>query len=117
MYKLIVKTHFDAAHYIADYKGKCNREHGHRWNIDVMLVQESLNDLNMVIDFKEVKNRLYNIIVNYLDHYQLNEKLNESNLTAEYLAAWLYNEIKLRISIVKSVTVWESPDCGVEYSE
>ena len=35
MYELRVKDHFDAAHYIADYKGKCHRMHGHRWEVEV----------------------------------------------------------------------------------
>lgn len=47
MYKVIVKAHFDAAHYIKDYDGKCNREHGHRWNIDVTMDIKALNKLNM----------------------------------------------------------------------
>ncbi len=35
MYTLKVKSHFDAAHRIRDYKGKCSRTHGHRWDVEV----------------------------------------------------------------------------------
>tara|TARA_Y100000310_G_scaffold336510_2_gene421230 strand:+ start:640 stop:1002 length:363 start_codon:yes stop_codon:yes gene_type:complete len=119
MYKLIIKTHFDAAHYIKGYQGKCSREHGHRWNVEVVLARKELDKLNMVIDFSEVKESLNSIIDMHLDHWQLNDNLGEPNLTAEYLAEWLYRQIKARILniTIVSVTIWESPDCGIKYEE
>jgi len=119
MYKLTIKTHFDAAHCIKDYQGKCSREHGHRWNVDVILAREELDNLNMVIDFGKVKRLLNSILDMHLDHYQLNDSLGEPNLTAEYLAKWLYSQIKGKLpnTGLTSVTIWESPDCGVTYEE
>ncbi|KKL04030.1 hypothetical protein LCGC14_2620190, partial [marine sediment metagenome] len=58
MYTLKVKTHFDAAHYIKDYQGKCSREHGHRWIIELFLAGNNLDNLNMLVDFGEVKDVL-----------------------------------------------------------
>jgi 6-pyruvoyltetrahydropterin/6-carboxytetrahydropterin synthase len=119
MYRLTIKTHFDAAHYIRDYQGKCSREHGHRWNVELVIARQKLDKLNMVIDFKEAKGAINSIIDMHLDHYQLNDNLGEPNLTAEYLAKWLYEQVKARLlnTGIISVTIWESPDCGVTYYE
>ena len=125
MYKLRVKTHFDAAHYIKDYEGKCSKEHGHRWEVEVALEGGRLDGRNMLIDFAEVKAALKDLLDNCLDHCQLNESLSEKNVTAEFLAKWLWGRFreespkwyKLDYGMVKltRVTIWESPDCCVEY--
>ncbi len=125
MYTLRVKDHFDAAHYIKNYAGKCSREHGHRWDVEVCLGGIQLNKLNMLVDFVEVKDAMGNIMGAHLDHYQLNETLGEENLTAEYLAEWFYRQMKARLTVkrrstgldVMSVTIWESPDCSITYKE
>lgn len=119
MYRLRVKTHFDAAHYIRDYQGKCSREHGHRWEVEVEVEGRELHGANMLIDFVLVKDALKALLDEKLDHYQLNEVLCEANVTAEFLAKWIYDRM-LRIEYEKGlrlarVTVWESPDCCVEY--
>jgi len=117
-FQLKVKDHIDAAHYIRDYAGKCSREHGHRWDIEVVIEGSELNDLNMLEDFKAVKDDLDEVL-SELDHYQLNEVLSEPNVTAEYLAKWLFGRIADRTRMVGTklfeVSVWESPDCCVTY--
>ena len=118
MYTLKVKSHFDAAHYIKDYDGKCSREHGHRWDVEVAIKKRELDALNMVFDFSGIKDTLEVILDMYLDHYQLNESLGEPNVTAEYIASWIYRHLKaipVLYPLVASVTVWESPDCSVTY--
>ena len=118
MYELRVRQSFDAAHYIKDYEGKCSREHGHRWTVEVCIRGNALDDRNMLTDFKDVKGAMNFIFDQSLDHYQLNETLGEENVTAEYLAEWLFRQMKARAGIglkVVSVEVWESPDCGVRY--
>ena len=34
---LVYHTHFDAAHYLRNYKGKCANTHGHRWEVLVKI--------------------------------------------------------------------------------
>ena len=120
MYHLMASSHFDAAHRIEDYQGKCSREHGHRWGVTVELQGNELDDMNILIDFSLVKARLKEIIDTHLDHYQLNDTLAESNVTAEFLAKWLYENLSdydLGGVELMSVTISESPDCSVRYSE
>lgn len=120
MFRLQVKTHFDAAHQLQDYMGKCNRLHGHRWEVEVCLQGQELNDCNMLIDFKEVKRVLDFWLDECLDHHDLNSMLDEANPTAEFLAKWLFDKlleafIGYPVKLVR-VCIWESPDCCVKYS-
>lgn len=119
MFELKVKTHFDAAHFLKDYDGKCNREHGHRWDVQVCMTGTYLDKCNMLIDFSIVKSVVKDLMDNRLDHYQLNEALGEHNPTAEYLSWWIYDQLEPVLAgqdmALTSVTVWESPECSVEY--
>ena len=33
MYQVMVETHFDAAHFLRGYQGKCEALHGHRFRV------------------------------------------------------------------------------------
>ena len=134
-FRLQFKTHFDAAHHIRDYLGKCSREHGHRWEVEEVLEGTKLNSKNMLVDFASVKKMLEDLVDAKLDHWNLNKTLTEPNVTAEYLARWIYRELEdllhavsttpplnheIRDAVVRglklvSVTVWESPECCVKY--
>jgi 6-pyruvoyltetrahydropterin/6-carboxytetrahydropterin synthase len=118
MYDLQVKRHFDAAHKLKDYEGKCQRLHGHRFTAEVTVNGQKLGDSNMIVDFVVIKKAMDVIIEAYLDHHYLNETLKEDNPTAEFIARWLYVELQFVLTDVniKSITVWESPDCSASYS-
>ena len=122
MYELTVIVEFEAAHRIVDYPGKCNRLHGHNWSVEVNVVGTKLNDLGMLIDFKELKKEV-NQIINRLDHYYLNEieAFKIMNPTAENIAKYIYEELEKSKLLsednrVKSIKVWESPKSTVTYS-
>lgn len=67
MYEISVKTHFDAAHRLVGYEGKCQNLHGHRWDVEVVFAGSVLNKIDMVADFKILK-ELVNLEMSYLDH-------------------------------------------------
>ena len=123
MYEITVIVEFEAAHRIVDYPGKCNRLHGHNWSVEVTVAGKQLNELGMLIDFRELKNEV-NQVIGKLDHIYLNEleEFKVHNPTAENLACYIYSELKKKqISgnsiIIRSVKVWESPKSAVTYSE
>jgi 6-pyruvoyltetrahydropterin/6-carboxytetrahydropterin synthase len=123
MYELRVKGHFDAAHFIKDYSGKCQRMHGHRWGVQVCLIGRKLDNINILVDFSVVK-ELLKRRTDFLDHYVVNEQLNEPNITAEYIARWLFECMRMdlydksTISVqVESVSISESPECSVTYKD
>lgn len=124
MYELLVKVDFEAAHRVVDYPGKCNRMHGHNWTIDVTVFGTELNELGFLVDFKDLKAAIDELVISKLDHYYLNDldAFKTMNPTAENMARFIYQELKkseLFHSTVtlKSVRVWESPKSAVLYYE
>lgn len=114
MYQLLVKRKFDAAHYLPGYDGACAKLHGHTWRVEVVLQGLTLNDIGLLVDFKEIKQQLDHILP---DHTCLNEEFFFQP-TAERIAEYIYNELEIPEGCqLVSVTVWESEDCGARYSE
>ncbi|GAB4545198.1 MAG: 6-carboxytetrahydropterin synthase QueD [Thermodesulfovibrionia bacterium] len=124
MYELTIETSFSSAHQLRGYKGRCERLHGHNWRVQVTVVSERLNEIDLVMDFHELK-RLVNEIVSSLDHSFLNEvfPFTEINPSSENIAKWLYDSIKKKIEKnykdvnIASVTVWESDTASATYYE
>lgn len=123
MFELTVSVEFEAAHRIVDYPGKCNRLHGHNWVIEVSVIGDKLNELGMLVDFKELKSEV-NKIINQLDHFYLNDlaAFQTKNPTAENIARYIYEELSEQICCkaeikVKAVKVWETPKSAVCYSK
>ena len=121
MYQLFVEEHFDSAHYLPDYHGKCERLHGHRFKV-VMRVQGShVGHDGMVYDFAEMKRHLRDELAR-LDHCCLNdlEAFTSVPPSSENVARWLYERIAPRISggeiRLSAIEVWESPTSGVVYA-
>lgn len=55
-YSVTKEFTFEAAHrLLKNYKGKCNNNHGHSWEIKLCVEAVSLDDKDMVIDFMEMK--------------------------------------------------------------
>ena len=117
MYTLIIKEHFDAAHFLENYTGKCANIHGHTWYAEVEIEGENLDKTGMVADFGDVKKIIKSLLP---DHEFLNRVLS-INPTAENLSKHFFmaldNKFKDKNFRVKSVTVWESPTCGCRYSQ
>ena len=42
MYFIQAEDHFDAAHFLAGYEGKCRNLHGHRWRVVAEVCAEEL---------------------------------------------------------------------------
>ncbi|WP_110952871.1 6-carboxytetrahydropterin synthase QueD [Anaerosinus massiliensis] len=123
MYELTVIVEFEAAHRIVDYPGKCNRLHGHNWSIEVTVQGNKLNQLGMLIDFKELKKEV-NQTIEHLDHVYLNEidAFVKENPTAENIAKYIYLQLEKSTLLIddkklKMVKVWESPKSAVTYSK
>lgn len=84
------------------------------------LMGEKLDDMGMLVDFREVRRVLKEIVGKY-DHRMLNEiePFTSINPTAENLARFIYEEIQDLLSQcrVKSVQVWESATASACYKE
>ena len=121
---LHTKFKFDAAHLIEGYDGKCGHMHGHSYKVHLSAKSHKLNPSkyletdDMVCDFKELKWASKGSEKGGLDHSVLNEEM-PVNPTAERIAEFIYKETKQRIpeDIELHVTVWETENSWVEYTE
>ena len=120
MYEISVEQHFDAAHFLRGYKGKCEALHGHRFQVVARIKSPVLDDTGLAYDFTDLKRHLKDILERY-DHTCLNDvpPFDKINPSAENIAATIYNECKEKLSAdpitLTCVEAWESPEQGVAY--
>lgn len=123
MYELSVEVGFSSAHQLRGYKGKCENMHGHNWKVQVNVSAERLNELDLAIDFHDLK-KIVGEVVSPLDHSFLNEvfPFTEKNPSSENIAKWIFDTLKKRLQDydnlrVSAVTVWESDNSSASYYE
>ena len=122
MFKLIVKKEFSSAHILNGHPGNCKRMHGHNWLVEAEVQGDNTNEIGMVIDFKDIKNNLKEIISN-LDHQFLNdlEPFINENPTAENISKYIYKELSNNINTdnikVSKIKLWETSNSAVTYTE
>jgi 6-pyruvoyltetrahydropterin/6-carboxytetrahydropterin synthase len=122
MYKLSVEEHFDAAHALRGYKGKCENLHGHRFVVKVKVTSSQLDDIELAFDFTELK-RILKEVLSRFDHTNLDETppFDKINPSSENIARTVYEAMKIELKDapvkLSGVKVWESPESAVEYRE
>jgi 6-pyruvoyltetrahydropterin/6-carboxytetrahydropterin synthase len=118
MYRLRIESHFDAAHKLVGYKGKCSRLHGHTWKVEVFVLGEELDNVGILVDYAVLKEELQKIVEEF-DHSFLNDFEKIGNPTSENIAKYIFKNLKNLPESVKleKVRVWESPGAWCEYSE
>lgn len=121
MYKLMIETSFSSAHQLRGYKGKCENLHGHNWKVQVYVTSDVLNEIDLAIDFHEIKS-MTNEIISKLDHTLLNNvfPFTEKNPSSENIARWIFESLKEKLAKyseikVSAVTVWESATASATY--
>lgn len=121
MYQVSVEQHFDAAHFLRGYHGKCEALHGHRFRVVVKVTASRVDDIGMAYDFVELKRHLRDIVSRF-DHSCLNDvpPFDKINPSSENIATTIYNELQTKLAgapvSLSSVEVWESPQSGVAYT-
>jgi len=121
MYQISVEQHFDAAHFLRGYQGKCEALHGHRFRVVVKVKSSRLDDIGIAYDFAELRRHLGDILSRF-DHTCLNDvpPFDKINPSSENIAFTIYNELRTRLAgapvSISCVEVWESPESGVSYS-
>jgi len=119
---------FDAAHYLPEYNGKCQRLHGHTWKVEVevRLADNQSYDPDkdkMLLDFSKFKTIINDQVLNQLDHSYLNDPKLYPDLdypSAENLVLWIRGRIRMGLPDFVTLTrvrVWESDDSYAEWRE
>ena len=123
MFIVSVQAHYDSAHFLRNYPGKCERMHGQRYVVELALATEQLDEAGIAFDFVDVKKALRGV-ADYLDHENLNELVPFTELepSAENQARYIYDEMKRLLpekmaAAVLYVKVWETPTQFALYTE
>ena len=122
MYELSIEVGFAAAHQLRGYKGKCENLHGHNWRVQISVSAERLNELDIAIDFHDLK-KIAQEVVAPLDHAFLNDvfPFTEKNPSSENVAKWIFDSLKKKINNgnlrTAAVTVWDSESASASYYE
>ena len=94
--------------------------HGHNYEIVVKLEGSALRENMMLYDVLVLRRDIEESVLRKYDHNVLNKYLGDY-ATMELFAARLYNELRDLVKkyglSLKSVAVFESEGCGVEYYE
>jgi len=121
MFELKVITDFAAAHQLRNFRGNCEKLHGHNWKVEVILSGDKLNEAGLLIDFREVKEATDRILKE-LDHSFLNDlpQFKNENPSSENIAAYLFEKLSGELNDnhlkVTKVTAWESDSACASYS-
>lgn len=109
---------FEAAHHLLEYEGPCQYQHGHSYIVEVFVTGER-NDCGMVMDFGILKKTMNELIIDKLDHKDLNNVL-PFNTTAENMAFWMLSTLLNEINMKKTgcevwkVQLWETANsCAI----
>ncbi len=126
---------FEAAHVLTNHAGQCKNLHGHTYRI-VVEVAAMADDADMVIDFKDLKQVMREMILGRFDHAFIYNENSPSEReiaavigkhgmksvalpfrsTAENLARHFFQTLKAEVN-VRSVKVYETPESCAEYSD
>lgn len=112
MYKLTTYTELEIGHrLLTSYAMKCQHCHGHRYEVEITVSADQLNDDNMIVDFKKLKEIVKRVLDDKWDHgFALckndplvealtkdmhTERLHvvECNPTLEWMVKHWYNEL------------------------
>ena len=98
MYSVRTEGSFDAAHFLANYQGKCRNLHCHRWRV---IIEENTASEKLLEALNE-------------DDYKIN--IVKFRPTAENFAHFFFSELKKKYNISK-VKVYETPNNCAIYEE
>ncbi|MCL2103951.1 MAG: 6-carboxytetrahydropterin synthase QueD [Kiritimatiellaeota bacterium] len=127
------ECHFDAAHVLTNHAGHCRNLHGHTYRL-VAEVAERTGDGDMVMDFKDLKNILREVILERFDHAFLYDESSavERDIaetiarhamrrvafpfrtTAENLARFFFHELAAHVNVL-AVHLHETPESCATY--
>ena len=123
MYVVSVQAHYDSAHFLRNYSGKCERLHGHHYVIEVALATDQLDEAGLAFDFADVKKHLREL-ADSLDHQNLNDvpPFTEIESSAENQARFFFDALSRRLpppmaDALLYTRVWETPTQWAQYSE
>ncbi len=121
VYTISARAHYDAAHFLENYDGKCSRVHGHRYVAEAAIQSPELDENGLAFDFADLKREL-RALADRLDHELLNDlpEFDGVPTSAENQARWFYESLQGRLPDALAggliyARVWESPTQWAQY--
>jgi 6-pyruvoyltetrahydropterin/6-carboxytetrahydropterin synthase len=121
VFTVSAQAHYDAAHYLKNYKGKCAKLHGHRYVVEAAVRLAELDESGIAFDFADLKAALRELS-DGLDHENLNElqQFDGVETSAENQARYFFEALRARLpepaaSGLLYTRVWESPTQWAQY--
>lgn len=121
MFLLSVRAHYDSAHFLRNYKGKCENLHGHRYEVEAALAYDDVGEGGMAYDFTDAK-ALLRQVAGRLDHQNINDlpPFDVIEPSAENQARWIFEQLREGLGDhgrhLVYVRVWETPNQYAQYS-
>lgn len=121
MFEIFKERVFSASHQLREYKGRCERLHGHNWRVRVHLRAARLDDHGMVIDFHELDSIMAEAIEPF-EHQHLNDvaPFDAVNPSCENLARVICERVIARLPAggaeVRCCDVWENDRSRARYT-
>ena len=135
MYQIRIEFTFNSRHRLLDYNGKCAYPHGHTYRTEVFIESQSLNDLGLVYDFTDLKDKIKTWVDENWDHaFLVNSQDSEliaglggaslvrlyefqdENPSCEVMSRVLYEKtVELCNLVPAKVRLWESVNQYAEF--
>jgi len=101
--------YFDAAHHLPEYKGECEKFHGHTYRLEVVV--ESEVGMTAWYWTSRIEGNRAEHVLEKLDHQDLNAMLK--NPTAENIVEWIWKALEGKLPL-QSIRLWEGKESGGE---
>ena len=105
---------FEASHQLFQHPGKCANLHGHSYRFTIEVEGEMDPVQGLVIDFWDLDEIVEGRVLASVDHQHLNEVIE--NPTAEWIAIWIYRQLKPGLGGLRSVELFEVEGASALYS-
>jgi len=101
---------FEAAHRLpmVPAEHKCHRLHGHSFAIDVSVEGELDERMGWLVDYADITSVVEPMLLQELDHRNLNDVPGLENPTSERLSEWLWRRLAPHLPGLASITVHET---------
>jgi 6-pyruvoyltetrahydropterin/6-carboxytetrahydropterin synthase len=115
MYVVSAQAHYDAAHFLVNYEGKCRNLHGHRYVVEAAVSARELNEAGIAFDFVDLK-KVLRELADELDHTNLNDlpQFQGVETSAENQAKYFFDALSERLpgELARGLMycrIWETP--------
>ena len=121
MFTISVETRFWASHQLILPDGSKEPLHYHNWLVTAQVQAEKLNEMDVVMDFHDLKKMVDNIASEF-DNKALNDApgFKQNNPSAENVAKYIYDRLKTALPLnvkLSNVKVVEQPGCWAQFSD